>query len=225
MNCRDVLSRLDDLVDGARGTSGDDGLREHLARCAACRAEAERMQVVITAAAALPRELAPPRDLWPEIVRRIEGDRVVSIDERRRSGIKPAWYHMVAAAAALVVASALIVGYWAGAREGERVVRGEPSNLSTAARVARAAFGEGGVSFVAAREELLGALAERRTSLSPETYDALMEGVQTLDQSITQIASALEDHPHDDRLARMLASAYRREIDLLQRAALLPPEM
>jgi len=93
------------MSDGRHGTSeellalrdGEGGawVREHVAACAACAAELERLEQVRSQLRALP-SFAPPRDRWPVVLEAARRDR------RRR---REAWSAGVLAAAAVVVLS------------------------------------------------------------------------------------------------------------------------
>jgi hypothetical protein len=97
---------------------------------------------------------------------------------------------------------------------------GSPSGAGSPA--ADAAGGSRG--YLAVREELLDALNDRRTTLSPRTIEVIVESLGVIDESIASISQALAENPEDLRLARLLSDARRQELDLLRRATLLPPE-
>jgi hypothetical protein len=78
-----------------RDGEGSAWTREHVAACAVCAAELERLEQVRAQLRALP-SFAPPRDVWPVV---LQGARV----ERRRSRIS-GWSGAVAAAAVVVLA-------------------------------------------------------------------------------------------------------------------------
>lgn len=69
MTCNDCTPKLHDFLDRDPTLSAADAhaLESHLTQCAACRAELESLRRLRAATAALPRELPPSRDLWPEI--------------------------------------------------------------------------------------------------------------------------------------------------------------
>jgi hypothetical protein len=78
-----------------RDGEGNAWVREHVAACALCAAELERLEQVRARLRALP-SFAPPRDVWPVV---LQGARA----ERRRSRIS-AWSGAVAVAAVVVLA-------------------------------------------------------------------------------------------------------------------------
>jgi hypothetical protein len=80
-------------------------------------------------------------------------------------------------------------------------------------------------NYLATRTELLDALESRRHELSPETMDVVMENLLLIDRAMNRIAEALGEDPENEFLMKQLAGAYRRQIDLLQRAVQLPAEV
>lgn len=81
MNCIEFQAVLDEYVDG--GLPAADAARgeQHLAGCAACRAQAEALSRLLSATAALPREMRPERNLWPEIKAELEAAEVARTRE------------------------------------------------------------------------------------------------------------------------------------------------
>ena len=89
MTCEEVRGRLDDWVEGSLGVAEKEAVDAHLAGCEACRAEARALEALLAAAADLPREIRPPRDLWAGIDTRLDdepGATVVPLAASRRSG-------------------------------------------------------------------------------------------------------------------------------------------
>ena len=79
---------------------GDASAREHLAACAACRAEQDRLDQRVARLKALPA-LRPTRDRWPEVAARIQAERRV---RRQRVGA------LIGLAAAASIALGVAVG-------------------------------------------------------------------------------------------------------------------
>lgn len=79
---------------------GDASAREHLAACAACRGEQDRLDQRVARLKALPA-LRPTRDRWPEVAARIQAERRV---RRQRVGA------LIGLAAAASIALGVAVG-------------------------------------------------------------------------------------------------------------------
>ena len=74
MTCETVATQLDEYVDGLLAEAEFQEIELHLAGCDACRREERLLRALLTQAAALPREIVPPRDLWPDVVARLQID-------------------------------------------------------------------------------------------------------------------------------------------------------
>ncbi len=75
------------------------------------------------------------------------------------------------------------------------------------------------------RNELLDALEARKHEVSGETMDVVMDNLLLIDQAMDRIAEALGEDPENEFLMKQLVGAYRRQIDLLQRAVRMPAEV
>ena len=181
------------------------------------RSDRER-DPVLARVATLPESVEPSRDLWPGIAARISAEKVI----RGRFGGRA----LLAAAAAVVVISSVVTAYFIGRSqavvtvETPTVVVAGPSEMLLASIA-----GLGVENYLATRAELLDALDARRHELSPETMNVVMENLSLIDQAMDRIAEALGEDPENDFLMKQLAGAYRRQIDLLQRAVQLPAEV
>ncbi len=106
MNCTDWKDKLPDLVDGMLAPAVARALETHLAACPACRAELESLRALRAATKNLARELAPSRDLWPEIEKEISAPKI-----ERVFFSSPLLWKLAAALALL--ASTVAVWKWA----------------------------------------------------------------------------------------------------------------
>jgi hypothetical protein len=84
------------------------------------------------------------------------------------------------------------------------------------------ALGSSEPEFLAARDQLLSALEQRRQDVAPETLETVDLNLGVVDGAIVEVARALEKDPDNPRLTRLLAAACRKELELLRRAATLP---
>ena len=97
MMCREMTEeRLNDYVDGTLPAPERWAVELHLVGCGGCREEVERLRALLVDAARLPKSLAPPRDLWLDIERRIGA--VVSV----RLSARPTARRLALAAAAVL---------------------------------------------------------------------------------------------------------------------------
>ncbi len=217
-SCARARASLDDLVDGILDGERAASVEAHAAGCDSCGRELAGLRELRRRAGQLGRSIDPPRDLWPEIAAAVERRRVV---RERFGGERRAL--LVAAAAAVVVAVA--VGYFAGrqASPPEVVDVGPPSALRQA-RLGVDSLAEARVGLERARDQAEMAFAARRDDLPPETVRVIDSNLRVIEQAIAEISAALEEEPDNARLALRLASVYRRQIELLERATRLPDE-
>lgn len=73
---------------------------------------------------------------------------------------------------------------------------------------------------VAEVEALLGA---QRAALAPATIEAVERALATIDTAIAEARAALFADPANESIAGRLELSYRQKLDLLRRAAELPP--
>ena len=218
MKCSEVQARFDDFFDRRLDPSDEEVLQAHLGTCEECSAEEEAARKLRDHVAELPRALEPPHDLWPEIVGRIEGEKVVRGVFARRA--------LVAAAAVLVLAGSVVTAYFLGRQQVTPVndmwAMAGPGPSSSAL----ASFEGLGVNdYEATRALLLDAVEARRHEISAETLEEVMINLRVIDDAMERICEALGESPDDARLMRQLAAVYRQQIDLLQQAARLPAEV
>ena len=219
MNCHQATDRFDDFLDGRLGATELEDFQTHIAGCSSCAGELASVRELRDLAATLPRSLETPRDLCPGIENRISGAKVV----RGRFGRRT----LLAAAAAVVIVSSVVTAYFVG-RSQAVVATAEPSTVVAGdpSAVLLASFeGLGVDNYMATRTELLDALEARKHELSDDTMDVVMENLLLIDQAMDRIAEALGEDPENEFLMKQLAGAYRRQIDLLQRAVRMPAEV
>jgi hypothetical protein len=218
MNCIESLDRFDDYLDGLLDAAEAEDLRKHLAECSSCAEELESIRGLRERAASLSRSLEPSRDLWPGIAAQISEVNVV----RGRFGSRA----LLAAAAAVMVISSVVTAYFVG-RSQAVVTDASPAAVESGpSAVLLASFEDLGVDdYLATRAELLDAFEARSHELSSDTMDVVMENLLLIDQAMDRIAESLGEDPENEFLMKQLAGAYRRQIDLLQRAVRMPAEV
>jgi hypothetical protein len=169
---------------------------------------------------ALPREIAPPPDLWPAIRGELapRTSRTFQWNSRWR----------LAAAALLVAASSSVLTLLAvRGRGGERapaavaVTRADSAPPTETRLPAHLAVAERG--YERSIEALWRTLDERRDSLAPSTVATVERSLRIADSAITEARAALEQDPSNRVLADLLVSNYERKIDLMRRATELAP--
>ena len=164
----------DDLHDYAGGELSPErmaGAALHLEACAACRAAAEPLIALTARLAALPCAAETADDLWPALQARLAAEerpaqvpvtRVISLDERRKRRMVPAWAAH-AAAAAVVFTLGFSGGRLSGTGEATAVLAAADTvatAMDAAIRVQRA-----GTEYVAAVAQFVD-FAHERDSLS-----------------------------------------------------------
>jgi anti-sigma factor RsiW len=218
MKCDDVMLVLDDLLDRSLDEADQAEVRAHLEECAACAEAHGSLVDVRDWVADLPRSIAPPRDLWPEIEARIAAKKVARGAFGRRA--------LMAAAAALVLVSSVVTAYFVGRQQATSTVVVAPVQREATSEVLAASFAEIGVhDYEATRNQLLDVLDGRRNELSPATMEVVSANLRLIDEAMSEIADALGKDPGNELLMRRLVATYRQQVNLLERAAVLPREI
>jgi hypothetical protein len=172
--------------------------------------------------AALPREMAPPPDLWPAI----------RAELAPRSARTVRWGGWRLAAAGLILAASSSILTLLAVRGGDVVRDGAvvatadsaPPHPRTSAPTrlpAHLVVAERG--YARSIDALWRTLDERRDSLAPSTVATVERSLRIADSAIAEARSALEQDPANRVLADLLVSNYERKIDLLRRATELAP--
>lgn len=219
MTCEEIRARLDAWAEGALAEEERRAVAAHLESCAACATEARELEALLAAAAGLPREIHPPRDLWAGIDARL--DAPIALPRRRAAGL-PGWA-LVAAVLALVVVTAAVSSILTRRYDEAIALKlrraGGEAPAAAGGQVAAGAPAAGGeeARFLAASQELLDGL--ERQSLSPETMAIVRRNLTAIDAAIVELHAALERDPGNGELNRMLLATYQRKIDLLEQAA------
>jgi hypothetical protein len=161
-------------------------------------------------AAALPRGVAPERDLWPGIEQAVTAP-VVPAD----NGWNTVWAK--AAAIVLLVAGSSGITY---------LMVNEPDSVTSPVREApemvfetvSGSFGPRynlGPDYLDARRDLAGSLEQKLDALPEETRQAVTTNLATIRQAIDDINKALVDEPDNVLLHELLLDSYRDELDLM----------
>ena len=166
----------------------------------------------------LPLEVAPGRDLWPNIAARIDerAPAVAPATSRR------AWMWQAAASVALVAGSSLLTASLLDRNRPvqQSAVPAAAVNGMTApeAAVMPAAFGPAGQldpGYVAARQQLTQVL-DRRIAMLPAAARAKLEfNLGEMRRAADEINAALAEQPGDPLLEELLLKTYQDELAVL----------
>ena len=153
----------------------------------------------------LPREIQPPRDLWPDIYDQITA---------QPSGYARRWLPL-ALAASLLVAMSSTVTMWVmspgnGSQDFIAFARQDPTVMTT--RYAGAVEAEFAPALIALRAQL----PYRLEQLAPETRDNVLQNLSEIDTATQEIRGAIGRDPNAMYLVDMLVALYAREIDILR---------
>ncbi|HET9453097.1 MAG TPA: zf-HC2 domain-containing protein [Gemmatimonadaceae bacterium] len=176
----------------------------HVAECASCRDTLDRVRALVHAAAALPRDVAPPPELWEGI----------------RKGIHPrprrwAWaMASLAAAAVLVLAVGTLL---------PRPGRSGKVRAPVAAATTPAVLVSVDRNYAAPIAELRLTLEQQRHTLSPATVRIVERSIAVIDAAIAEARAALAADPANEFIADVLSAQYQQKLDLLQRATKMSP--
>lgn len=203
------LSDLAELGPEGGGMARDDEAR-HLAACADCRSTISRVRSLLTAARALPNEVAPPPEIWTQLRARVGRG-------RRRRALSWSWGRWIAAAAGVVfiVGAALLIP---GGRGKGNVPNAKAIPVAPSPAIARVEL-----HFAGTLAELRAALDTQRTHYAPAAAEVVDRTLAVIDTAIAETRAAITDDPNNPALVDILSSHYERKVELLQRATELAP--
>jgi anti-sigma factor RsiW len=204
MTCEEALARLDDFEDGQLDEAEFQEVELHLVTCTGCAGQAAELRALVSRAGALPRALAPERDLWPGIAGHIHPHRPIGV------GTTWAWTWPALAAAAAIV---LVVILWRGNHRPPVSPGAEPAG---AAQLASLDIDR---DYDRAAAELLAAVSGRRNRLTPEAQARVDESLRIIAQALTAIRSELAKEPGSPALNHLLISVHQRRIEVLRTLA------
>jgi anti-sigma-K factor RskA len=226
MICPGMEDRLNDYADGSLGASERREVDRHLQSCAGCREGAEDLRALVSDLSALPRKIAPSRDLWPGTARVIQERKVSG---GRRSGAfawTPFWMtapRLAAAASALIVTAAVLIGLGVRGPVGRPTPPAGPAAIAAASSAgAPADVAEAEAQFNRATVALLDAIRRRGGDLPPGTLDVIEENLRIVDRAIAETRAAQKRDPSNAELGRLVTASYQMKANLLREAAALP---
>ncbi len=225
MRCSEILERIDDWLEGTLPEKARAGIEAHLSSCDACRLAFGEQRALLDSVAVLPREITPPRNLFPAIRRAIEA----RIPGPSTGAGAVRWTRARVLAIAAGVAIAWIAGTWA-----LRLSTGwNLREASPAPGVAdRASRDDRGTDARAEEGELRNATAAivasldgRERPIVPEARAAILGSITIVDGAIDEIRACLTTGPLDPERELLLASLFHRKTWLLGRAARLSRQL
>ena len=158
--------------------------------------------------AELPRDIDPPRDLWPAI------ESAIASPGARRP--RPAWRSPQVFAMAASIA-ALAIGVWIGrstlpgqATDGLAAANGN----GTASALLQTAFVTD-PKYLRERAALVRSLESRLAALPPETQNKVAVSLQTIRASMKDLEAALGKDPSNALLQELLVNTYQEEMRVL----------
>lgn len=217
MKCEEFDRYLDDFMNGSLEKTLAGNMKQHLESCPECRAVKDSVAKLLEKSHKLPKEVTPPRNLWPGIRERIETQKNSrSLQTGRlspsRNGLIPVWV-----AAAVVLLGVLV--YWVIQNPYSRL----GNDVTEVSGTTEPAFTETILAgYTSARGMLYAELEKRQDELDPETLKIVMENMRIMDQAAKQIREALEKDPGNWELERMLMASYHKEVRLLRMANDIP---
>lgn len=184
----------------------------HLAECDDCRATLRRVRELVAVARVLPRDVAPPPDVWAAVRARVD-----AAHRPRPMRLLTGGWVAAAAALVLVVGMSLLLPFDPGGRaKGKGATFAEPMPAA-ALSVER--------SYSPTVAELRETLDARWTTLSPATTRVVESSLAAIDAAIAEARTAMVSDPRNPALVEILSAHYARKVDLLQRATELEPSL
>jgi hypothetical protein len=169
-------------------------------------------EALMAAAAALPKEIKPGRDLWPGIEQALA---------RTQPRIEPwNWQGLFAQAAAVI----LLVGASSGltylaVKDGGSQVSPVVTDVERVFEPVSGSFGSRynlGPDFLDARNVLAARLEGEMEKLSPESRAAVQKSLDAIHEAIVEINKALAEAPDNVLLQNLLLRTYHEELALMQ---------
>jgi hypothetical protein len=215
MNCSRLELLIDDYVDDTLAPDARAEVERHLAECADCHGAVEELRRLQRAVKALPRGIAPERDLLP-------GIRVGVGLETPLAGRLPVARWLAVAASLIVLTGAVWFGLRSiDSRPAPTVAGSGAGDVFLAGDLNLAEFEAAEIEYEEAAERLLEIVEARGDELSPETRAVIEENLRIIDGAIDQVREALNDEPDDTRNGYMLNALYRQKVEFLWRVSRL----
>lgn len=165
---------------------------------------------LLAKAAELPKDVAPPKDLWPSIVARLASE-----PQQARSRVF-GW--PAALAAGFVVASVSALLTWGLMRDPVPAVQGQLADGTAAeSTIMPVNYGPNSgltATELVARDQLLVQFREKLAQLQPQTREAIVKNLAIIQGAADEIDAALAQDPASAMLNGLLIGAYKQELQL-----------
>ncbi|MEO8561784.1 MAG: hypothetical protein ABI601_06895 [bacterium] len=220
-----TFDQLCELADAPADAAWSETWRAHAASCAECAEQLRALTSLAEESSRLPREVAPPPELWTGIraglTPRARAARALRRDASR-------WRLAAAVLLVAVSSSALTMLAMRGravanatasaSRMDSAPATTAPSTGQLPAQLASAELG-----YARSVDALRRTLDERRDSLAMSTVETVERSLRIADAAIAEAREALARDPGNGVLQQIFTSNYERKIDLLRRATELAP--
>jgi hypothetical protein len=219
MTCEQIRDRLDEYVDGDLTEAEFQEVELHLGGCPECRQEERALRALIARTEALPEEMWPAQDLWPDLAARLRGPEGMRLVPR--TGLAR-WMGPMSLAAAAAVVVALSAALWTRGNEpGGGVPHFPQASVQPAAMGGSSVLLDSERDYARATADLMAAIEAQKETLAPETRAVLDANLKTIDDALAQVRAALVKDPGNSQLAHLLTSTHQKKVDALKRVVRL----
>jgi len=219
-----TFEQLCELADAPSGAPVSEAWRAHVTACDECSGQLAALASLRVETSRLPREVAPPPELWSGI----RAGLAPRAAESRPSRWDASRWRLAAAALLVAMSSSALTVLVLRGRErapdsavAARTVPAPAPSVAPSKLPAQLASAE--LGYTRSVEALRRTLDERRDSLSTSTIETVERSLRIADAAIAEAREALERDPSNRLLAEIFASNYERKIDVLRRATELAP--
>ena len=224
---------LNDYAEGALGAAARADIEQHLGACAACRQLVDDFQAILAAT----RELElrePPVRAWSRLERAIKIER-----EFGPRGVQPggtdagnarlkgsrSWMVGLAAAAALLLATAVGLRYLPSPQTARTAPEVAPANPGDAAQSIETELRQAEAHYEKAIKGLEAIASTEQSELDPRTAATLQKNLAVIDQAISESRAAVRAQPANEPAQQSLIEGFKTKIGLLQDTVALINEM
>ena len=208
----------EDRQGAADGTLDADRMREayaHLAACAECAVDVQRLRMVMMRTREAPVAIDTQEDLWPAIRARIDRSKVVQLGVTSAPDVRGVRRRPWLAIASTAIAAALLI---AALAEMQRWSPRDVAAVPTATDATFASAVDSSRMYENEARRLLNELEMQRAMMPPAARASLDSDLVVIDRSIAELKDAVARDPRNVSLQRLLAASYRQKVELIQRA-------